>query len=247
MGQNRSDVCTIGLNLKNEISVILRIFLCVTSCNKHRLHEETRSEYRVTQRNRKILTSKELIEQSLKEANHTRENVAKIFLHLSSEELNRKPTPDSWSAAECFQHLLSTKASYLISFGEIIKANQGSDKESTAFIHSANQSFNHSFWGKLILYFVNPKTKMKSKTTSSFNPSNSKVEPEIIQKYLEQHDQLTKTISGMKNLDLKRLRMASPINSKIKYNLGDAIRILVLHDKRHIQQAERALGEYYEK
>jgi hypothetical protein len=82
---------------------------------------------------------------------------------------------------------------------------------------------------------------MKSKTTASFNPSNSKVDPDVVKKYLEQHDQLTKTISGMKNLDLKRLRMTSPINSKIKYNLGDAIRILVLHDQRHIQQAERVL------
>jgi len=180
-----------------------------------------------------MMTSKELIEQSLSEANQTRVNVEEKFFHLSSDELNRKPNPDSWSAAECFQHLIFTNGLYLTRFNDILKAESGNGMDLI--------NYKHSFWGKLILYFVNPKTKMKSKTTSSFNPSQGKGDPDVVKKYLEQHDQLTKAISGMKNLDLKRLRMASPINSKIKYNLGDAIRILSLHDQRHIQQAERAL------
>jgi hypothetical protein len=185
------------------------------------------------------MTSKELIEQSLTEANQTRVNVEKKFLHLSSEELNWKPDPKSWSAAECFQHLIFTNNSYLKHFSEVSKTESGNVMDSI--------DFKHSFWGKLILYFVNPKTKMKSKTSASFNPSNSKVDFDVIRKYLEQNDLLTKSISGMQNLDLKRLKIASPINSKIRYNLGDAIRILILHDQRHIQQAEKALGEYYEK
>ena len=163
----------------------------------------------------------------------------KKFLHLSSEELNRKPNPDSWSVAECFKHLIFTNGLYLKHFNYLVRTESGTGVDSI--------DYKHSFWGKLILYFVNPKTKMKSKTTASFNPSGSKVEADVIKKYLEQHDQLTKAISEIKNLDLTRLKMASPINSKIKYNLGDAIRILILHDQRHIQQAEKALGEYYEK
>lgn len=180
------------------------------------------------------MTSKELIEQSLCEANQTRVNVEKKFLHLSSDELNRKSNPESWSAAECFQHLIFTKGLYLTHFSDISKTESGNGMDSF--------TYKHSFWGKLILYFVNPKTKIKSKTTASFNPSNSKVDRDVVKKYLEQHDQFTNAISGMKYLDLKRLRMTSPINSKIKYNLGDTIRILLLHDQRHVQQAERGVS-----
>ena len=179
------------------------------------------------------MTSKELIEQLLNEANQTRLNVEKLFPNLPSDKLNKKPNPNAGSAAECFQHLIYTNGEYLKRFSEIIKINSSE--------HGVSAEYKHSFLGKLILYFVNPKTKMKSKTTKAFNPTFSKVEIDVVKKYLEQHDLLTKAISGMKNLDLKKLRIPSPINNKIKYNLGDAIKILVLHDQRHIQQAARAL------
>lgn len=179
------------------------------------------------------MTSKELIELSLNEVYEITKDVKKKFLVLSSDELNWKPDPKSWSVAECFQHLIFTNGLYLKHFDDVSKTESGNGKDSN--------DYKHSLWGKLILYFVNPKTKMKSKTSASFHPSSSKVEPDVLKKYLEQHDQLTKAISGMKNLDLSRLKMASPINDKIKYNLGDAIKILVLHDQRHILQAERVL------
>jgi hypothetical protein len=184
------------------------------------------------------MTSRELIELALPEANQTRVNVERKFLVLPLDKLNRKPTPNSWSAAECFQHLIYTNGEYLKHFNEIIKKNQVNDETSITFRHS----FAHSFLGKLILYFVNPKTKMKSKTTKPFNPTYSKVETDVIKKYLEQNDQLIRAISGMKNLDLRKLKMPSPINSNIEYNFGDAIRILILHDQRHIQQADRVLS-----
>jgi lysine/ornithine N-monooxygenase len=185
------------------------------------------------------MTSKDLIEQSLNEANQTRVNVERKFIALHWDKLNRKPTTNSWSAAECFQHLNYTNGEYLKRFNEIIKKNQLNDETSITFSYS----FAHSFWGKLIMYFVNPKTKMKSKTTKPFNPTYSKVETDVIQKYLFQHDQLFRIVSEMKNLDLRKLKLPSPINARIKYNLGDAIRIIILHDRRHIQQAERAINK----
>lgn len=194
------------------------------------------------------MTSKELIEQSIKESNQIRNVIEQKFVHLSEDRLNRKPNSTSWSAAECFQHLLFTNASYLKSFKELAETKQIGNVESNSFKHSSNHSFpergvsyKHSLWGKFILYFVNPNNKMKSKTTKAFNPSYSKVEHDVVHKYLYQHDEIVSAISKMRNLDLKKLKIPSPINARIKYNFGDAIRIIVLHDQRHIQQAERAV------
>jgi hypothetical protein len=195
------------------------------------------------------MTSKDLIEQSLNEANQTRVNVERKFIALHWDKLNRKPTTNSWSAAECFQHLLFTNSGYLKHFNEVVSSSQEVN-EFNSFNHSSilrkesiGHPFKHSFWGKLIMYFVNPKTKMKSKTTKPFNPTYSKVETDVIQKYLFQHDQLFRIVSEMKNLDLRKLKIPSPINARIKYNLGDAIRIIILHDQRHIQQAIKAVNQ----
>ena len=186
------------------------------------------------------MTSNELIEQSLSIAEQNKKIVAQKFLKLSKDALNKKPSTDSWSAAECFQHLLFTNGGYLEHFNEVVGKSQDADKIKT-FSHSSMHPFKHTFWGKFIIYFVKPSTKMKSKTSKPFNPSFSKVEPDVVQKYLSHNDELITAISKLRNLDLKKLKMPSPINEKIKYNLGDAIKILVLHDQRHIQQAERTV------
>ena len=186
------------------------------------------------------MTSNELIEQSLSIAEQNKKIVAQKFLKLSKDVLNKKPNAESWSAAECFQHLLFTNGGYLKHFKEVVAKSQDADKIKT-FNQSSTHLFKHSFWGKFIIYFVKPTTKMKSKTSKPFNPSFSKVEPDVVQKYLSHNDELITAISKLRNLDLKKLKMPSPINEKIKYNLGDAIKILVLHDQRHIQQAERTV------
>lgn len=186
------------------------------------------------------MTSNDLIERSLLLAEQNKNLVEQKFLSLQNERLNKKQNSDAWSAAECFQHLLFTNEHYLNHFNEVVSSSQDANKIKT-FNHSFNHPFKHSLWGKFILYFVKPTTKMKSKTTKLFNPAFSKVDNDVVRKYLEQNSQLTEVISKMKNLDLRNMKMPSPINEKIKYNLGDAIKILVMHDQRHIQQAERAI------
>lgn len=187
------------------------------------------------------MTSKQLIQQSLAEATNIRHNTEKHFIDLAEEKLNRKPDSDSWSASECFQHLLLTNESYLKSFKNLLGGKQFGSQNSDPFNQSFIHPFKHSFLGKFILHFVNPKTKMKSNTTKTFNPSHSKVEADVVRKFLLQHDQLVQMISAMINYNLQEIKISSPINARIKYNLGDTIRIIILHDQRHIQQAERAL------
>jgi hypothetical protein len=186
------------------------------------------------------MTSNDLIEQSLLLAEQNKNLVEQKFLSLPIERLNKKQNPDTWSATECFQHLLFTNEGYLKHFNEVVSRSQDANKIKT-FNHSVNHPFKHSLWGKFILYFVKPTTKMKSKTTKPFNPALCKVDKDVVRKYLEQNNQLIDAISKMKNLNLQNIKMPSPINEKIKYNLGDAIKILVMHDQRHIQQAERAI------
>lgn len=186
------------------------------------------------------MNSKELIEDFLRTAEQNKKMVEDKFLFISLELLTKKPNPNSWSAAECFQHLIFTNQSYLESFRKFVGENK-IDNASSAGI-SIDYKFKHSFWGKFILYFVKPSNKIKSKTTKPFNPSFSKVELDVVKKYLTQHEQLVDAVIKMRAFDLKNIKIPSPINNKIKYNLGDSIRIIILHDQRHIQQAERAIN-----
>jgi hypothetical protein len=53
-------------------------------------------------------------------------------------------------------------------------------------------------------------------------------------------------MEGMKStsdLDLEKIIVTSPAASFIAYSLMDAYRIIVVHEKRHLQQAKRVAEE----
>ena len=44
-------------------------------------------------------------------------------------------------------------------------------------------------------------------------------------------------------LDLKKIRLISPFDKRVKYNLYSAFRIVVAHQRRHLWQAEKAIAD----
>ena len=47
----------------------------------------------------------------------------------------------------------------------------------------------------------------------------------------------------MKHLDLKKIKLSSPVNILIRLNLGDPLIIIPEHDERHLNQAERLMSQ----
>ncbi|HSW55304.1 MAG TPA: hypothetical protein VLH59_09450 [Ignavibacteriaceae bacterium] len=47
----------------------------------------------------------------------------------------------------------------------------------------------------------------------------------------------------MQHLDLKKIKLSSPVNILIRLNLGDPLIIIPKHDERHLNQAERVMSK----
>ena len=43
------------------------------------------------------------------------------------------------------------------------------------------------------------------------------------------------------DLDLRRVKIVSPFDKRVKYNVYSAFRILIAHQRRHLWQAEQAV------
>ena len=102
--------------------------------------------------------------------------------------------------------------------------------------------FKHSLIGRLIIKSVKPSTKMKVKTPAAFNPINSSLEENIVQKFLEIHKINMEFIAKCKSVDLSGIKIHSPFNKLVRYNLGDSFKIIMLHNRRHLEQAERVMN-----
>ncbi|MEE8148016.1 MAG: hypothetical protein V3T24_10465, partial [Longimicrobiales bacterium] len=60
--------------------------------------------------------------------------------------------------------------------------------------------------------------------------------------FLVQQDELLRLLKAAEGADLTRIKVPSPASSLIRFRLGDAFRLIVEHEKRHLLQATRVMA-----
>jgi hypothetical protein len=162
------------------------------------------------------------------------ERAKKSFSHLSDTQLNWKHHPDSWSVGECLSHLVNSNRLYLDKIENTLNSFPTScEKDIT---------YKQSFMGKLISEGVDPTNLKKVKTFKVFFPDKSAIQNKIIDEYVKSSEKLIELAGKMEYLDLEKIKLSSPANILIRLNLGDPLIIIPKHDKRHLNQAEKAMN-----
>ncbi len=175
------------------------------------------------------MKSLELI-QTLTASTHDIINRVQKLKDLSLDELNARPSQESWSILECLEHLNLYGDFYI---PEISKRMENSLKDSDTIFKS----------GLLGNYFANsmkPKLKLnKMKTFKDKNPAGSRLDESVIDRFLDQQDQMLALLGQAKSKNLTKVKTAITISTLIKLRLGDTFRVIVYHNERHLIQAER--------
>ena len=156
------------------------------------------------------------------------------FSPLSSDELNWKPNPSTWSIAQNIAHLIVVNETY---FPILASLQNGQYK--TAWI--AKIGFLVSFFGKTVLNAVNPDRRKKMKTFPIWEPKKSNID-DILKKFEQHQEELKHNIAASKIFIEKGVVISSPANAYIVYKLETAFEIIVTHEKRHLAQAKEVLA-----
>lgn len=162
----------------------------------------------------------------------TQSNIAaaKTFLKLSEAQLNYKTSPGSWSTLECLEHLNLYSDFYL---PEI-------ERHLAALPTIPQDDFKSGFMGNYLVNMVIPKDSAKKmKTFAAMNPSGGNLSREVIASFLASQDKLIKLLTQSKYANLNQAGIAVTFTKLIKLKTGDALRFMVYHNQRHIQQAQR--------
>ncbi|GMR25725.1 MAG: hypothetical protein BMS9Abin39_1047 [Ignavibacteria bacterium] len=177
----------------------------------------------------------ELLQQFLKEAPNLIDSCTKQFGELTETQINWKPSERKWSIGECLAHLVVTHKLY----------NTKISKLQTKFKQSVGGSsmFKHTFFGRMILKYVDPDSKKRSKTFKIFKPEARKIDTNIINSFCEEVETMISFAEKLNGADLTKLKFSSPATNLLKMNLGDALLINLYHDKRHLNQAKKVLNE----
>lgn len=151
---------------------------------------------------------------------------------LNAAQLNWKPAPNSWSVAQCLDHLLT--------------ANQAMFRGMAAGASGTHQA---SLWermpvlpglmGKFMVKAVSPQAKQKVKAPAKIQPSTSELDARIVRRFVDQQREIAAHFERLKTVAADRIVMTSPLASVVTYSLLDAARLIVAHERRHLAQAER--------
>ena len=158
------------------------------------------------------------------------------FGGLSAEQLNWKPAAERWSIAQCFDHLIQSNKGF---FPVIESVLAGTRK--TTFLERL--PILPGLAGKLLIKSLDPASTRKIKAPKNFEPAQSNISASIIEDFVAQQEKIVEGMKSTSHLDLNKIIVTSPAASFVTYSLIDGYRIIVVHEQRHFQQAQRVAAE----
>ena len=147
-----------------------------------------------------------------------------------------RPTPQEWSAAECLAHLSLSSEQFLPVLQKAIA--DGHAKGLTSKRKPAMDVL-----GRTLRWFLEPPIRKRVKTTARFVPRSARAKAEAFGEFATLQSKLVDALHAAEGLDLRKIKIVSPFDRRVKYNLYSAFLIVVAHQRRHLWQAEQAVAD----
>ncbi|HEX8171559.1 MAG TPA: DinB family protein [Thermoanaerobaculia bacterium] len=145
-----------------------------------------------------------------------------------------RPDPHSWSAAECLAHLSISTEMFLPVVKEAIE--HGREKGLTTAREPKMDVL-----GRALRWFLEPPIRRKVKTAAPFVPKAVRAKAEAFGEFGALQTRLSELMQEAEGLDLRKIKIVSPFDKRVKYNLYSAFAIVIAHQRRHLWQAEQAV------
>lgn len=149
----------------------------------------------------------------------------------SEEELTTRVRPDSWSVAECLEHLALTTRAFLPPIAEVMGGTPPLTK---------NRPLRHDVLSRVLMRVLEPPYRLRHKVLAHLAPRHHDF-PSAWKAFLESQEELSQTIRAAAGLAIDTAKIQSPVCSHVSYNVYGALGILSAHQRRHLWQAEQIL------
>ncbi len=136
--------------------------------------------------------------------------------------------------AECLAHLNLTSRAFLPLIRDAIAS--GRDLK----LLGAGP-YRRDVVGWFLYWLTEPAVRFRIKTTAQFVPAGGEAKDRILNDFDTLQAQLAACVREAEGLDLGRLRIISPFDSRLKYNLYSCLRLIPAHQRQHLSQAEKVI------
>ncbi len=146
--------------------------------------------------------------------------------------LMKRPASGGWSVAENLQHLILTADAMLPLAETVISALERDGGK-------ASRPCGLGLMGWLLTKSLEPPPRLKTRTAPPFEPVSVGDPLTLRDRFLERNANLGRLIARGTGLATDTVQVASPFNARVKYNAYAALRIVLVHARRHLWQAAK--------
>lgn len=146
-----------------------------------------------------------------------------------------RPNASSWSAAECLSHLSISTEMFL---PVLQKALDDARKRGV----NTKRQPKMDVMGRVLRWFLEPPIRQRVKTRAPFVPRSVRAKAEAFGEFAALQSKLAEQIIAARDIDLNKIKIVSPFDKRVRYNIYSAFRIVIAHQRRHLWQAEQAVA-----
>ena len=150
---------------------------------------------------------------------------------LSEAQLLWRPSPTSWSIAECLQHLNAT----LTAYRSPMRVTFERERQNAPL---APGVFRVGFIASKFAAFLDPPYRIRAKATAALSPPAALEPQPVLDEFARSHEEMLDFALEASRVDMSSIRFAWPIASILKLSLTEAFLIMLAHDRRHLWQGE---------
>ena len=170
------------------------------------------------------------------ELDGARERLHRLRASVPPDRWTRRVDPERWSVAECVEHLNITSRAYLPLLRDALEKGRRMGG-------TAPQRYRRDPVGWLLWQSMGPPVRHRMRTPAAFVPGSAQGVEALVDDFdrlQAEQIELTRAADG---LPLQKIRVRSPFDARVSYNLFSCLSILPRHQHRHLWQAEQVAGE----
>jgi DinB superfamily len=157
---------------------------------------------------------------------------------LSEEMGTRRPRPESWSVAECLDHLATANRVYL-------RAMAPAAIRARARGQSRTRPARPGVIGRAFIAALEPPPKWWSrlKAPGKIRPRVSPPLADAFAAFVASQAEARAFLDAHADLDVARVRFSNPLIAGIRFSLATGLHVITAHERRHLLQAKRVRRE----
>lgn len=174
--------------------------------------------------------------EELEQHRHTFESIAgeagELTKGLSETQFNWRPLPGQWSIEECLAHLTMV--------GHVeVRAIEDAIDHGRARALTGTGPFEYPAIERYILRESAPPVRHEMTAPRRFQPLHGQPVTGVLPTFLHVQSQFIRQLERADGLDLRRVKVATPISRFLKMSLGMTFAQAAAHEQRHLAQARR--------